>query len=112
MKISYTNGHNCTQLKNIGAGTVFRPTNSRALYIRTDTNGNSLILNDRCQNLWGSVADIQSNFEHSKITFEETHDYEELILCIDLANGGAILFYEGIEIECPACDLLVDDKGE
>ena len=112
MKISYTNGHNCAQLKNIGAGTVFRPTNSRALYIRTDTNGNSLLLNDRCQNLWGSVADIQSNFEHSKTTFEETHDYEELILCIDLANGGAILFYEGIEIERPACDLLVDDKGE
>lgn len=110
MKIEYINTltpKNPT-LAELKPGEVFRPTNSRIVYMCCDLSGESCLLSERGSDIWEYTALVGIEPFDEKETFAENHDYDELIVCVNLTSGGVVLLYQDIEVERVNCKLLVE----
>ena len=109
MKIRYTNKPQVPNptLKELAVGTLFRPINSNIIYLLTNLYGEHNILSTSCSWLWQGFHDIQNDFDNQE-DFEDSHDYTELILCIDIENGKAELLHEDITVVIIDAELVVE----
>lgn len=97
-------------LKDLKAGTVFRPTNISTLYISCDMAAEHCLLSASYGDLWDNFLDLQDNFNDDREFFAEHHDYEELYVCVQLDTGEVVLLWEGIEVEELDCELIVKGR--
>lgn len=112
MKITYTDkpiGKKPT-LEDLKRGTVFRPINSRDIYIRSDLLGEDYLLTERGDNIWRYVVLVGSEPFEDKAQFDESYDYDSFIVCVSLESGNVVVFFDGIEVVPLECELLV--KGD
>ena len=112
MKITYTDkpiGKSPT-LEDLKRGAVFRPINSRQVYIRSDLLGEDYLLTERGENIWRYVTLVGSEPFEDKAEFDENYDYDSLIVCVNLESGYVTVFYDGIEVEPLDCELLVKEE--
>lgn len=111
MKVNYIEKHNTTTLKLIEVGSVFRPINSRDLFIKLDRNAESRLFTDSCTTLWQNFIGgyIGENFANQD-EFDPNHEYAELILCANVITGEIHFMYEDIKVELPKCELLVEEN--
>lgn len=111
MKINYVEKtQKKITLADIKVGELFRPTNSRDVYLRTDLWGDDEILTNNCNTLWQSFACGYDNepFEN-KDEFEERYDYEDLIVCVDMTNGEVYLLYKDITVERLKSEITIEE---
>lgn len=95
-------------LAELKSGEVFRPTNSRIVYMCCDLCGESRLLSERGSDIWEHTALVGDEPFEEKETFAENHDYDELIVCVSLTTGSVVLLYQDIEVERVNCKLLVE----
>lgn len=97
-------------LKDIAIGTIFRPVNTDDIYMKLDHNGGSDFLTNNCSYLWSAMnGDYEGEDFETRSEFEENHDYEDTILCVDMKNGNISLLYKYIEIDILNCELVVKE---
>lgn len=110
MKVNYVENHNTTTLQFVEVGSVFRPTNSKELFIKLDRNAESEIFADKCNRLWQNFIGgyIGEDFTN-KDEFDMNHDYAQLILCADIVTGKIHFMYEDIRVEVVKCELFVEE---
>lgn len=110
MKIEYTNKQPTKDptLADLKPGEVFRPTNSRTIYMCCGLSGESRLLSEHASDIWDYTALVGSEPFERKEEFDENHDYDELIVCVNLTTSGVVLFYQDIEVERVNCKLLVE----
>lgn len=97
-------------LADLKAGEVFRPTNSRHIFIRGSNYGESCLLSKIGDNIWKYTTLVGSEPFEDQETFDESCDCNELIICTHLSSGGVILFYKDIEVKKVDCKLLVEEN--
>lgn len=100
MKINYANNSNQTNLRYIEDGGVFRPTNSREVYIKTDLNAMDDVFSDlelRLTNFYCALQDLPVD------------SCEELIACVNLTNGEFVFLHRDLEVE--KLDCVLNIKG-
>lgn len=87
-------------LNDIKVGELFRPVDSRMVFMRLDRDGNDDFLTNQCSVLWESMFNgyIGEDFD-DRDEFEDNHSYDDLILCVDMDDGSVCLIYKGIEVE-------------
>ena len=110
MKVSYINKSNETTLELIEVGGVFRFPNSRRIFMKLDLNGESRQLTSDCTELWDMTSLSAENPFIEQSEFEESHEYAELVLCVELVSGEVFLAYEGSKVEKLNCELLVEEN--
>lgn len=112
MQIEYANKQptKTPTLTDLKSGDVFRPTNSRHIFMRCDLCGESRLLSDCGSDIWGYATFVGSEPFENKDDFAENHDYDELIVCANLVTGGVTLLHESIEVEKVECKLLVEEN--
>lgn len=76
-------------LAQLNDGEAFRPANSRLVYIKSHTNGQSDLLAEQYELLATHYVNVQN------LEWQECH---ELILCINLADGETVLFHKDMKI--------------
>lgn len=90
-------------LDELSNGEVFRPSNSALYYIKTDIDGSHGILTESQVLLEDSYVNLQ-NLDWDK--------YEELILCVNLTDGEAVLFHKDITVVRPTNATLEIEENE
>lgn len=102
MKINYVSKIEQSKLtlNDIEVGELFRPIDSRMVFMRLDIDGNDDLLTTHCSILWESMLNgyIGEDFD-DKDEFEDNHSYDDLILCAEMDDGSVGLIYKGIEVE-------------
>ena len=87
-------------LNDIEVGELFRPVDSRMVFMRLDRDGNDELLTNQCSVLWESMFNgyIGEDFD-DRDEFEDNHSYDDLILCAEMDDGSVCLIYKDIEVE-------------
>ena len=102
MKINYVSKIEQSKLtlNDIKVGELFRPIDSRMVFMRLDRNGEDNLLTTHCSFLWESMFNgyIGEDFD-DRDEFEDNHSYDDLILCAEMDDGSVCLMYQGIEVE-------------
>ena len=95
MKITYTNPTPPPSLvlDDLSYGTVFRPHNSRRVFMVTEVDAENHLLTSACSTL-------QANIEEFNHRFDDTvEDYDSLLLCIELDTGKLCLISNQTYVE-------------
>lgn len=102
MKVNYVSKIEQSKLtlNDIEVGELFRPIDSRMVFMRLDRDGNDDLLTTHCSILWESmsIGYMGEDFD-DRDEFEDNHSYDDLILCADMTDGSVGLIYKGIEVE-------------
>ena len=102
MKINYVSKIEQPKLtlNDIEVGELFRPIDSRMVFMRLDRDADSMLLTEYHSTLWEETFNgyIGEDFD-DKDEFEDNHDYGELILCADMTDGSVGLIYKDREVE-------------
>ena len=111
MKINYVEKVNEEiKLKDIKVGELFRPTNSRDVYMRTTIRGDDTLLTNSCNTLWENTACGYGGepFE-DRDDFEEKCEYEDLIACVDMERGEIWLLHQDVCVEKLKSELTIEE---
>ena len=111
MKINYAEKVNKEiKLKEIAIGELFRPTNSRDVYMRTTIRGDDTLLTNSCNTLWENTAcGYEGEPFVDRDDFEEKCEYEDLIACVDMESGESWLLYQDIDVETLKSELTIEE---
>lgn len=111
MKINYVAKVNeQIKLKDIKTGELFRPTDSRDVYIRTSVRGDDNLLTNSFNSLWNSTANgYEGDPFDSKDDFEDKCNYEDLIVCVDIESGDIWLLHQDVCVEKLKSELTIEE---
>lgn len=101
MKMAYKNKTNtCSTLRTLDQATVFRPRNSRTLYMTTKYTGMDDIFSNT------AYEDYYENIQYHDN--EPSADY--LCACVELDTGNIVFFHSNIEVEQVECCLVIEEE--
>ena len=111
MKINYVEKVNEEiKLKDIKIGELFRPINSRDVYMRTTIWGDNDLLTNSCNTLWNNIANgYEGEPFEDRDDFEDKCEYEDLIACVDMESGEIWLLYQDIYVEKLKSELTIEE---
>ena len=95
MKITYTNPTPPPSLvlDELSYGSVFRPHNSRRIFMITEKDGESLLLSSDCSTLKANIEEFNHHFD------DTAEDYDSLLLCVELDTGKLCLMSNQTYVE-------------
>ena len=87
MKIDYEQPTptNHITLDDIMYGTIFRPINTRRVFMLTSIDGMNELLSSSCPHLENNIEEFTHHFD------EAVQEYDDLLLCVDLYTGNPSL---------------------
>ena len=95
MKITYSNPTPPPSLvlDDLCYGSIFRPHNSRRIFMITEMNGESLLLSSDCSTLKANTEEFNHHFD------DTVEDYDSLLLCVELDTGKLCLMSNQTYVE-------------
>ena len=102
MKVEYSNRKNVFFLKDTRCGDVVRPTNSQVMFLTTNHDTESELL-DRTSN--GTIKNLVFNPQNIDVD----DDMYDLIMAVSIDDGTVVFIPSGTEVEVMSCKLLVEE---
>jgi hypothetical protein len=100
MEIKYATKDNSTILFNLEEGTIFRPSNSQAVLIKTNANA----MDDYFNDLEDNITELWENMQN--------HDLKtcsELVACVHLSGGEFVFLHEDLKVIKLSGELIVEE---